>query len=194
MDYPASVRLTRPVATVAVFTALIVGSNLALTNPPDVKLDASLIFMTTIVFGAYAGASVAVLSETIWSQVSPWGASGAYLLPFLITAELLYVVAGLIARRMLKGRWDELGGSGVLFAGLLGIFTFIWDVWTNLGFAVLGPTLSPGSILLVEFSPWALAFNVIHEVSNIVLGAAFVPATLVLLPKVTRGLVRDAIK
>ena len=187
-------RLTHPVAIVAVFTALIVGSNLALTNLPDVKLDASLIFMTTIVFGAYAGASVAVLSETIWSQVSPWGASGAYMLPFLISAELLYVVAGLIARRMLRGRWDEVRGSGVLFAGLLGISTFIWDVWTNLGFAVLGTPLSPGPILLVEFSPWALTFNVTHEVSNIVLGAAFVPATLILLPKVTRGLVRDAIK
>jgi hypothetical protein len=194
MDYPASVHLTRPVATIAVFTALIVSSNLALTNLPDVKLDAALIFMTTIVFGAYAGASVAVLSETIWSQISPWGASGAYLLPFLVSAELLYVVAGLIARRMLKGRWDAVGGSSVMFAGLLGIFTFLWDVWTNLGYAVLGTPLSLGPILLVEFNPLALAFNVTHEVSNIVLGAAFVPATLILLPKVSKGLVRDAIK
>ena len=194
MDYPASVHLTRPVATIAVFTALIVGSNLALTNLPDVKLDAALIFMTTIVFGAYAGASVAVLSETIWSQISPWGASGAYLLPFLVSAELLYVVAGLIARRMLKGRWDAVDGSSVWFAGLLGIFTFLWDVWTNLGYAVLGTPLSLGPILLVEFNPLALSFNVTHEVSNIVLGAAFVPATLILLPKVSKGLVRDAIK
>jgi hypothetical protein len=194
MDHPASVHLTRSVATIAVFTALIVGSNLALTNLPDVKLDAALIFMTTIVFGAYAGASVAVLSETIWSQISPWGASGAYLLPFLVSAELLYVVAGLIARRMLKGRWDAVDGSSVWFAGLLGIFTFLWDVWTNLGYAVLGTPLSLGPILLVEFNPLALSFNVTHEVSNIVLGAAFVPATLILLPKVSKGLVRDAIK
>lgn len=187
-------RLTHPVATIAIFTALIVGSNLALTNLPDVKLDAALIFMTTIVFGAYAGASVAVLSETIWSQVSPWGASGAYMLPFLISAELLYVLAGLIARRMLRGRWDAVRGSNVMFAGLLGIFTFIWDIWTNLGFAALTTTLSPGAILLVEFNPYTLAFNVTHEVSNLVLGAAFVPATLTLLPKVAKGLVRDAIK
>jgi hypothetical protein len=194
MDYPATVRLTQSVATIAVFTALIVGSNLALTNLPDVKLDAALIFMTTIVFGAYAGASVAVFSETIWSQVSPWGASGAYMLPFLISAELLYVVAGLIARRMLRSRWDGARGSGVLFAGLLGSFTFIWDVWTNLGFAVLGHTLSPWMILVVEFNPGTLAFNVTHEVSNLVLGAAFVPAILILLPKVAKGLVPDAIK
>jgi uncharacterized membrane protein len=194
MDYPASVHLTRLVATIAVFTALIVGSNLALSNFLDVKLDAALIFMMTIVFGAYAGASVAVLSETIWSLVSPWGASGAYLLPFLVSAELLYVVAGLIARRTLKGRWDAARGSSALFAGLLGIFTFIWDVWANLGFALLTTTFSPGAILLVEFNPGALAFNITHEVSNLVLGAAFVPATLVLLPKVARGFLRDAVE
>jgi hypothetical protein len=194
MDYPASVRLTNSVATIAVFTALIVSSNLALTSLPDVKLDAALIFMTTIVFGAYAGASVAVLSETIWSQVSPYGPSGAYLLPFLISAELLYVVAGLIARRMLRGDWYAARGSSLLFAGLLGISTFIWDIWTNFGYAILGTPLSLGPILLVEFNPLALAFNVTHEVSNILLGAALVPATLTLLPKVARGLLRDAIK
>jgi uncharacterized membrane protein len=194
MDYPASVHLTRLVATIAVFTALIVGSNLALSNLPDLKLDAALIFMTTIVFGAYAGASVAVLSETIWSLVSPWGASGAYLLPFLVSAELLYVVAGLIARRTLRGRWDAARRSGALFAGLLGIFTFVWDVWTNLGFALLTTTFSLGAILLVEFNPYALAFNVTHEVSNLVLGAAFVPATLVLLPKVAKGFLQDAVE
>lgn len=194
MDYPASVRLVRPVATIAVFTALIVSSNLVLSNFPDVKLDAALIFMITFVFGAFAGASVAVLSETIWSIVSPYGPSGAYLLPFLVSAELLYVMAGLIARRTLGGRWDEARGSSVLFAGLLGIFTFIWDVWTNLGFALLTTTFSPGAILLVEFNPYALAFNVTHEASNLVLGAAFVPATLVLLPKVARGFTRNAIE
>lgn len=194
MDYPASVRLARPVATIAVFTALIVGSNLALSTFPDVKLDAALIFMTTIVFGPYAGASLAVLSETIWGFVSPYGPSGAYLLPFLVSAELLYVVAGLIARRMLRGRWDAARGNGALFAGLLGIFTFIWDVWTNFGWALLTTTLAPGPILFVMFNPLTLVISITHEVSNLVLGAAFVPATLILLPKVTRGLVRDAIK
>ena len=194
MDYPASVRPARPVATIAVFTALIVGSNLALSHFPDFKLDGALIFMTTIVFGAYAGASVAVLSETIWSFASPWGASGAYLLPFLVSAELLYVAAGLIARRTLRGRWDAVRGSGALFAGLLGIFTFIWDVWTNFGWALLTTTLAPGPILVVMFNPLTLVISITHEVSNLVLGAAFVPATLILLPKVTGGLRRNVIE
>ena len=194
MDYPASVQLTRPAATVAIMTALIVGSNLALSDLPNVKLDAAMIFMTTIIFGAYAGTTVAVLSELIWSQVSPWGASGAYLLPFLISAELLYVVAGLIARRALRGNWDAAKSNGAFFAGLLGIFTFLWDVWTNFATAILGTNLSLGSILFVEFNPFTLAFNIVHEVSNLALGAALVPATLILLPRVARGLVPDAVK
>jgi len=194
MDYPACVQLTRPAATVAIMTALIVGSNFALSDFPNVKLDAAIIFLTTIIFGAYAGAAVAALSELIWSQVSPWGASGAYLLPFLISAELLYVVAGLIARRSLRGKWDEARSNGALFAGLLGVFTFLWDLWTNFATAVLGTNLSVGSVLFVEFNPFTLAFNITHEVSNLALGAAFVPATLILLPKVARGLVPDAIK
>jgi len=194
MDYPASVRVSSSAATIAVLTALIVGSNFVLSDFPDVKLDAAVIFMTTIIFGAYAGASVAALSELIWSQVSPWGASGAYLLPFLISAEMLYVVAGLIARRALKGRWDSAGDSGALYAGLLCIFTIFWDLWTNFGTAVLANNLSLGAILFVEFNPATLAFTIIHEVSNLVLGAAFVPATLILLPRVAKGLVRDAIR
>ena len=194
MDYPASVQLTRPAATVAIMTALIVGSNLALSDLPNVKLDAAMIFMTTIVFGAYAGTTVAVLSELIWSQVSPWGTSGAYLLPFLISAELLYVVAGLIAGRALRGNWAAARSSGAFFAGLLGIFTFLWDVWTNFATAILGTNLSLGTILFVEFNPFTLAFNIVHEVSNLALGAALVPATLILLPRVARGLVPDAVK
>jgi len=184
----------RTAATIAVFTALIVGSNFALAEFPNLKLDASLIFMTTIIFGAYAGASVAVLSELIWSQLSPYGPSGAYLLPFLISAELLYVLAGLIARRAMRDRWDTAASSGLLFAGLLGIFTFAWDVWTNLATAILGNNLSLGAILFVEFNPLTLVFTVTHEISNLVLGAAFVPATLILLPKVAKGVLRDAIK
>ena len=193
MDYPANVRLAYTAATVAVFTALIVGSNLALSDVPNFKLDAALIFLTTIVFGAYAGASVAVLSELIWSQVSPWGASGAYLLPFLISAELLYVLAALIAKRMVEGKWQEGGDSGVLFAGLLCMSTVAWDLWTNLGTAVLTTNLSLGAVMFVEFNPYSLIFSVTHEVSNLILGAALVPAALVVLPKISGGRLRDAV-
>ena len=175
------------------FTALVVGSNFALASFPNIKLDASVVFMVTVLFGGYPGVLVATLSELIWSQVSPYGGSGAYLLPFLVSGELVYVGAGLVARRGLRGRWDQARGRGALFAGLLCLSTFMWDVWTNFGTALLTTNLSPGAVLFVEFGPLTLPFNIAHEVSNLLFGAAFVPTTLTLLPKVGRGLVSNEI-
>ncbi len=175
-------------------TALIVGSNFALADIPNLKLDGALVFLTTLVFGAYAGASVAALSELTWSQVSPWGASGGYLLPFLLSAELLYVVAGLLAKKLMGGSLEGSRQNGILLGGVLGIFTFAWDVWTNLGTAVLSTSMTPGAILFVEFNPLALAFNVTHELSNLILGSVFVPATLGLLPKVGKGVLHHDLK
>ncbi len=71
MDYPTTVR-AQTVAVVAVFTAATVGSNIALAQFPDVKLLDTLVFVCSFVFGLGTGAAVAILSETIWSFVSPW--------------------------------------------------------------------------------------------------------------------------
>lgn len=175
-------------------TALIIGSNFALADFPNLKLDGALVFLTTLVFGGYAGASVALLSELTWSQVSPWGAAGGYLLPFLLSAELLYVAAGLLVRKLTEGKPERWPQSGVLFGGMLGIFTFAWDVWTNLGTALLSTSMAPGAILFVEFNPLALAFSVTHEISNLILGSVFVPATLGVLPKLGRGVMRHRLE
>ncbi len=194
MDYPATVRETRRVANIAIFTALIVGSNLALSGIPNVKFDGVIVFLATLLFGVATGASVALLSELLWSQVSPWGPSGTYLLPFLLTAELLYVLAGWTTRRILNGTGEGLPSSGLLYGGMLGIFTFGWDVWTNLGTALLVTNASLGAILLVEFNPLPLAFDVVHELSNLVLGLSLVPVTLVLIPKLTRSVIPHAVE
>ncbi len=175
-------RGARRAATVATFAALIVGSNFVLYELPNVMLDAAVVVLTTIAFGVAVGASVAVISELVWSQVSPWGASGAYLLPFLLTAELLYVLAGWAVRRLLKGEPD-VAHRGILFGGVLGIFTFLWDLWTNFGTALLATNVSLPAVLAVEFNPLTLPFSAMHELSNLLLGLALVPAVLLFLPK-----------
>ncbi len=189
MDYPATVRETRRVANVAVFTAMIVGSNLALSGVPNVKFDGAIIFLVTLLFGVVTGGSVALLSELIWSQASPWGPSGTYLLPFLLSAELLYVLAGWTTRVILKGGVEGLPASGILYGGMLGIFTFMWDVWTNLGTALLTTNGSLGIMLTTIFGPQALPFAVVHELSNLFLGLSLVPVTLVLIPRLARGVI-----
>lgn len=175
---------TRGVAVTAALTSLIVGSNLALANFPNVKLDGVVVFVITLAFGYRIGSSVAILSELIWSQVSPWGASGTYLLTFLITAELLYVVAGWTASKVWRNQGDRNGGA-ILFGGLLAVSTFLWDIWTNLGTALLfyWPNITSVGILIVEFNPGALAFNLLHESSNLLLGLFLAPVVVKLILK-----------
>lgn len=177
MDYPSLVLSSRTVATVAVFVALVVGSNFALAEIPDSKLDGLIVFASTVTFGAGAGIAIALLSELIWSQVSPWGASGSALLPFLLSAELLYAAAGVAALRLVRRTNGGLADRGALFGGILVVSTLAWDLWTNFGTALLyyGSTLNLAGLLLVEFNPPALLFDVVHEGTNLVLGLFVAP-------------------
>ncbi len=164
-------------ATVAVFVALVVGSNFALAELPDSKLDGLIIFASTMGFGAGAASAIAILSELIWSQVSPWGASGSSLLPFLLSGELLYVLAGVVAVRLVRRTGGGLSERGALFGGVLVLSTLAWDLWTNLGTALLyyGGAINLAGLLVVEFNPPALLFDIVHEGTNLALGVLVAP-------------------
>jgi len=176
---------TRRIAVVAVFVALVVGSNFALAELPDSKLDGLIVFASTIGFGAGTGAAIALLSELIWSQLSPWGASGSALLPFLLTGELLYAFAGVVALRLVRRTGGSLVERGALFGGILVLSTLAWDLWTNLGTAFLyyGQSLSLAGLLLVEFNPPALLFDLMHEGTNLALGLLVAPVVTDLIVK-----------
>ena len=178
---------TRTVATVAVFVALVVGSNFALAELPDSKLDGLIVFASTIGFGAGAASAIAILSELIWSQVSPWGASGSALLPFLLSGELFYVVAGVLALRLVRGTRGGLAERGALFGGILVLSTLAWDLWTNLGTALLyyGGAINLACLLVVEFNPPALLFDMVHEGTNLLLGLLVAPLVSDLIVKRT---------
>jgi hypothetical protein len=177
MDNPTFVLSTRTIATVAVFVALVVGSNFALAELPDSKLDGLIVFASTVAFGASTAGAVAILSELIWSQVSPWGPSGSSLLPFLLSGEMLYVLAGVIAVRLAKRTGGGLTERGALFGGVLVLSTLAWDLWTNFGTALLfyGSAINLAGLLLVEFNPPALLFDIVHEGTNLLLGLFVAP-------------------
>jgi len=178
MDYPSPMPASRTTATVAVFVALVVGSNYALTQFPDAKLDGVMVFISTIAFGVGAGSAIAILSELIWSQFSPWGAAGASLLVFLLSAELLYVLAGYGAGRLAKRMGGGMAERGALFGGLMVVSTLAWDFWTNFGTALLyyGTGLNLAGLLVTEFNPPALLFDLVHEATNLLLGFFVAPA------------------
>jgi hypothetical protein len=101
----------------------------------------------------------------------------AALLPFLLSGELLYVVAGFAAGRLLRRTGGGLAERGAIFGAALVLSTLAWDLWTNFGTALLfyGPALSLAGLLVVEFNPPALLFDVVHEGTNLLLGLFAAP-------------------
>ena len=58
---------------IAIFTSLIIASDYALAPIYNVKLMDTLVFASAYSFGFKVGASIAILSESIWSVVNPTG-------------------------------------------------------------------------------------------------------------------------
>ncbi|MDA4128396.1 MAG: hypothetical protein OK422_02905 [Thaumarchaeota archaeon] len=182
MDYPASVE-TRDAAVIAVFSALIVGSNFALANVPNVKLLDTLVFVSAYVFGFEVGASVAVLSEFTWSLVSPWGMAG-YITPLLIVGELLFAFAGSIVSKLWRVDSKAFSRNNLFFGGILATCAFLWDFETNLGTALISfwPNLTLSGIVVTELL--GTPFMLFHEVSDFLLGTFFAPVIILILPRI----------
>lgn len=181
MVHPATVRASRTASLVAVFTALILASNLALADVPNVKLEDVLVFVAAFVFGFRVGASVGMLSEVIWSVASPWG-MGGYITPFLVLGEVLYAVAGASAARL----WGEGAGAGLsarsIFLGAtVSICAFVWDIETNLGTALIAywPDVTLQKVLATE--AFGALFMVFHETSDFLLGSILAPLAISLI-------------
>ncbi len=188
--HPA-MRGTRTVAVVATFTALIIGSDFVLSGPEfsNIKLLDTLVFVAAYVFGFRVGASVGILSETIWSFASPIGMAGA-LTPFLVAGEMLFALAGWGASRA-WGRGLKLVSPYPLFVGaLLAICAFTWDFETNAATALISywPDLTLQKLLVTAFGPLTLVFSLAHEGSDFALGAVLAPTFIFLIPRAMRRL------
>jgi MFS family permease len=171
---------------VAVFTAAIIGSDFALAQFPNVKLLDTLVFVASFVFGLGTGAAVAVISETVWSVISPWGVAGV-VTPFLVLGELLFVVAGWAASRMWGKKLKVLSPSPVFIGAAMAICAFAWDFETNAATALLEywPQLTIQKLLVTEMV--GAVFAISHEVSDFLLGMILIPLVIVLLPRIRRG-------
>ncbi len=181
-------RATWTVAIVATFSALIVGSDLALSPFSNVKLLDTLVFVAAYLFGFRVGAMVGIISESIWSFISPVGIAGV-ITPFLVAGEVLFALAGWAASRA-WGRRFQLASPYTLFIGAsLAICAFLWDLETNLVYAFIqfGPSPTLGEYLVSAFGPLVLPFTLAHEVSDLAFGMILAPLFILLIPKVLRG-------
>lgn len=164
---------TRTLSIIALFTSLIIASDYVLTPALNVKLLDTIVFSVTFAFGFRIGASVAILSELIWSSISPYGFS-LPIVPFLVIGELLYVVAGYFASKI----WGEesfspVSSRNLYFGAILAICAFIWDLETNLATGLIegARTLSAYLVVLA----FGIPFAILHELSDFILGAALAP-------------------
>jgi len=182
-------RSAKEIAVVATFTAMIVGSDFALAGVYNVKLLDTLVFVSAYVFGFRVGATVGILSEAIWSFVSPNGVAGA-IAPFLVAGELLFAVAGWGASKMWGSSLRVASPYPIFIGALLAICAFLWDVETNAATAFLaaGSGLTIPLLLAYEFAPPVLVFTIAHEASDFALGSVLAPAFILLIPKVSRSI------
>ncbi len=168
---------TSTVAVVAAFSALTVGSDIALAPYANVKLMDTIVFVVAFLFGFKAGTGVAIVSETAWSFVSPWGVAGA-ITPFLVGGELLFALAGWWASRTWRERSELVGTHAIFIGALMFLCAFLWDLETNAATALLAywPALTLGKLLLTEGV--GLPFALVHEGADFLFGLAVAPVAI----------------
>jgi len=186
LDKPADV-LSKDVAVVAVFSAVIVASDFALVGFANIKLMDTIVFLVAFVFGFKQGAAVAVVSETVWSIVSPWGPAGA-VAPFLIAGELLFAVAGWGASKVWGTEKAGLSPTAIFIGATLAICAFVWDFETNAASALLWywPKLTLGEVLGYELAGFVFPTPLAHELWDFALGTFMAPAAMLAAARVRR--------
>lgn len=167
----------RTISIVAIFSSLIIATDFALTPVLNVKLMDTLVFASAYAFGFKIGAYVAVISELVWSFVSPYGVAG-YIMPFLIGGELLFAFAGYAASKLWGGPKDlkEFSEKNIFFGAILAICAFVWDLETNIGTALIAGAHTWEGFLAWEIS--GIPFMIPHELSDFALGAILAPIVI----------------
>jgi hypothetical protein len=175
MSHPALDGITlggsRKVAAVSMFTALALATDYAMLPLANVKLMDCIVFICALTFGVSAGASVATLTWLVYGTVNPLGADSGPFLLLLIGSEMIYVVFGYLARRLLSS--DQSVPARSLLWGSFGLIgAFLYDVNT-----ILTPYLILGQSLKVSLSEmlFAVPFMLAHEVSDFVFFATVAP-------------------
>ena len=156
----------RRIATLTVMAALCIGIQLT-PRPPNVEFTSLICFLTGFLFGAPFGALLGALTMFINGFLSPWGFAGI-IMPFQMLGMALIGFAGGVYRKLLGNDFSISKSLSFESACLAAFLTLIYDVITNVGYAVL---FNLEIVIVLIAGVW---FSIIHVVSNTVLfGAAF---------------------
>lgn len=164
-------------AITAVLIALSVALGLLLFAIPNVEGISAVSFFSGAVLGAGGGALVGAVSMGLFSILNPMGPAAFPVLLAQVLGMALVGCSGALWRRMVHTP----RGAGVLAGISGGVLTFVYDVLTNYGFAVLmGRWRDP-----IPFIAAGIPFSVMHIVSNILIFAGL--GTFIFLRRRPRG-------
>jgi len=128
-------------------------------RPPNVEFTSVITFTVGIVFGSVFGATLGALVMLVNGFLSPWGFCGLSMLFQMVGMAIVGFVGGLFKKITNEGTARLCVEAAVLGAFL----TFVYDIITNVGFAVAF------GIPLIAALITGIVFSLIHVSSNTIL-------------------------
>lgn len=199
------------ISMVAVFSALSLGTNYAMSSLPNIKIMDALVFVAAFLFGLRVGVGVAVVTWLVYGFVNLFGQAG-YMLFFLMIGESFYAIAGALFRRTrlskeLIGLESSHGNSltaaqthesGVRWSfvvlGIIGLLAALaYDVFTNTAtwfLQLYDPSRSIGTLLSQAFVVGLVTMNfplpmgLMHQVSDLFFFATVAPVVVKAITKI----------
>jgi LytS/YehU family sensor histidine kinase len=151
------------IALVAIFAALAIGGNYALSAVPNIELSSIMVFLSGFLFGPAIGGLVALIAMIIYQIWNPWG---AFLPPIGLAVigctVFIGVIGGILGKTLQQ--FDYSDNQWFLIPTLFGILlTLLFDLITNFAY-----TLTFGMPFIVALIT-GLPFTAVHVISNAIL-------------------------
>jgi len=160
---------------IAVTVAACLGSNYALIGVPNFKIMDLLVFVSGFVFGPLIGASTGILIWAVYGVLNPYGFVPQIWIATMLSESIYGVMGGLLGMLLPAGFYSNKTGLGMLFGAMGFLLTLIYDLITNIIFALTSNI--PIIVALIAGVP----FMIIHEASNAALfGVCSIPLITVL--------------
>ncbi|MFQ6002638.1 MAG: hypothetical protein ACE5KJ_02720 [Candidatus Zixiibacteriota bacterium] len=170
--------LTRRVAPVSIFIALAVAAGLALIEIPNVELMSTIVFLSGFFLGFWHGALVGGVSMSLFSTFNPLGVP---VFPVLLAQVGIMSFIGFAGGVLRSSGIKVSGPISMGWLALIGFsLTLVYDIGTNLGFAVAFGLISK----LPEIVVAGLIFSAVHLVANTIFFAFLIPPVVRVVGKV----------
>ncbi|MFX0169080.1 MAG: ECF transporter S component [Candidatus Hodarchaeota archaeon] len=153
------------VALIAVFAALAIAGNYALSGIPNVELSSIMVFLSGFLFGPLIGAFAGGIAMIIYQLWNPWGAFIPTIgLVVIGCTSFIGIVGGIVGKGLRRLNYAD--SRWLLLPALFGILlTSFYDLATNFAYS-----LSFHIPFMIAFFT-GLPFMILHILSNAVLFA-----------------------